>query len=112
MIRLSHILLTLLLPAAAIAQGHRHGTQDQVHTSAQAVRPSPYAGMESREIKILSKKDIDDLRRGAGWGLALAAELNGVPGPAHLLELKEEIGLSSSQISAVKEIFVTMQSEA
>ena len=65
---------------------------------------SPYAGEEARVIKSLSAKDIDDLLNGRGWGLAKSAELNGVPGPAHLLEMKSEIGLSSEQVSAIKAI--------
>jgi hypothetical protein len=62
---------------------------------AQTAGQSAYAGFEARDIKALSESDLDDLRRGAGWGLALAAELNGVPGPAHLLELQDRIGLSA-----------------
>ena len=62
---------------------------------------SPYAGEEARVIKSLWAKDIDDLLNGRGWGLAKPAELNGVPGPVHLLELKSEIGLSSEQVSAI-----------
>lgn len=112
MIRSSHLLLALLLPAAAVAQGHGHGTHGQAHAPGQAVISSPYAGMETREIKTLSEQDIADLRRGAGWGLALAAELNGVPGPAHLLELKNEIALSADQVSAIEAIFAAMQAEA
>jgi hypothetical protein len=73
---------------------------------------SPYAGLETREIKSLSKTDIEELRRGGGWGLALAAELNGVPGPAHLLELKDAIGLSPKQITEIEVIFSEMQAEA
>jgi len=90
---------TLLLPAA---------TADQ----AAAATASPYAGMESREIKSLSAEDIEDLRAGRGWGLALAAELNGVPGPSHLLELQEELGLSPDQIAAIEAIFAAMKAEA
>ena len=56
---------------------------------------SKYAGEEKREIKSLSETDIEELKNGKGWGLAKAAELNGLPGPAHLLEMKEEINLSA-----------------
>jgi len=89
-------LLAVLWPLATAAQ-HSH---------------SAYAGMENRNIKSLSESDLEDLRRGAGWGLALAAELNGVPGPAHLLELKDQIGLSAEQVRAIEEIFAQMKSEA
>ena len=63
--------------------------------------PSPYAGEESRAVKSLSAEDIAELRRGGGWGLARAAELNGMPGPIHLLELKDDIPLTREQVSAI-----------
>ncbi len=50
-----------------------------------------YSGQEKRIIKSLSPDDMAELRREGGWGLAKAAELNGVPGPVHLLEMKEAI---------------------
>ena len=73
---------------------------------------SPYAGMQDRAIKSLSDADIRELRRGGGWGLALPAELNGVPGPAHLLELREQIPLTPEQASAVQALFDDMQESA
>ncbi|WP_210163128.1 hypothetical protein [Salinarimonas rosea] len=79
---------------------------------AQHASPSPYAGAERRAIKSLSQEDLDELRRGGGWGLALAAELNGVPGPAHLLELKDAIGLTAEQVAAIEAIHAQMRSEA
>lgn len=45
-------------------------------------------------------------------GLALAAELNGVPGPAHVLELKEALDLDAAQIAAIEGIFANMQADA
>ena len=73
---------------------------------------SPYAGLGTREIMSLSEEDIKALRQGSGWGLALPAELNGVPGPVHLLELKEELVLSEDQISAIEAIQAEMRAEA
>jgi len=73
---------------------------------------SPYAGEEARVIKSLSAKDIDDLLNGRGWGLARPAELNGVPGPAHLLEMKSEINLSAEQVSAIEVIWSEMNQNA
>lgn len=73
---------------------------------------SRYAGFETRAIKSLSETDLEELRRGGGWGLALAAELNGVPGPAHLLELRDEVQLSADQVAAIQAIFDEMQSDA
>ena len=56
--------------------------------SANAETPTgPYAGQRQRSIKALSESDITGLRSGNGAGFAKAAELNGYPGPAHVLEL-------------------------
>ncbi len=73
---------------------------------------SPYAGMQERKIKSLSEDDLKQLRRGAGWGLALPAELNGMPGPAHVLELKDELSLSAKQVEEVQSLFDDMKRQA
>lgn len=73
---------------------------------------SKYVGQENRAIKSLSANDIAELRRGGGWGLAKAAELNGVPGPAHLLEMKEEIPLTETQVEAITSVYRRMRSDA
>jgi Spy/CpxP family protein refolding chaperone len=73
---------------------------------------SPYAGEEKREIKTLSPEDVEELRQGRGWGLARAAELNGLPGPAHLLEMADEINLSAGQRAEVQALFEEMQKAA
>ncbi len=73
---------------------------------------SKYAGQEKRMIKSLSADDIAELQKGAGWGLAKAAELNGVPGPAHLLELKHEINLTPEQIEKIQVIHDQMKTDA
>lgn len=73
---------------------------------------SKYAGQEKRTIKSLSADDIAELRDGRGWGLAKAAELNGVPGPVHLLEAKNEIGLTAEQTRKIQALFDQMKTEA
>lgn len=73
---------------------------------------SHYSGEESRAIKSLSPDDIAELKRGGGWGLAKAAELNGVPGPAHLLELKDEIPLTAEQTKEIEAIYNQMKQSA
>ncbi|NNE83879.1 MAG: hypothetical protein HKN28_07895, partial [Alphaproteobacteria bacterium] len=80
--------------------------------SAAETKPSPYAGQETRQIKSLSAQDIDDLRNGRGWGLAKAAELNGVPGPTHLLDLADDIGLDAAQVAKLRAIKQAMTAQA
>jgi len=73
---------------------------------------SPYAGEQSPAIKALSAKEVDDLRAGAGMGYAKAAELNGYPGPMHVLELSSRLGLSAGQQAAVEKILREHKAEA
>ncbi|WP_227258127.1 hypothetical protein [Kangsaoukella pontilimi] len=73
---------------------------------------APYAGLDSREIAALSEDDIAEIEAGQGWGLALPAELNGVPGPTHLIELAAEIGLTEDQISGLTVIRDEMRRDA
>ena len=76
-----------------------------------ALAQTPYAGMQTRSIKALSDQQIADLRAGRGMGLALAAELNGYPGPSHLLELSDKLGLSDAQQNNARNMFEAMKAE-
>jgi hypothetical protein len=67
----------------------------------------PYSGMQSRPIKA----QVADLKAGRGMGLALAAELNGYPGPSHLVELSDQLGLTAEQLSSLKGMFDAMKAE-
>ncbi len=73
---------------------------------------TPYAGMQTRPIKALSEQQVADLQVGRGMGLALAAELNGYPGPSHVLELADKLSLSAEQRDAVQRLFNTMKQES
>lgn len=77
-----------------------------------AAAQQPYAGLQTRALKALSEQQIDDLRNGRGMGMALAAELNGYPGPVHVLELADRLGLSEAQRSKVSTLFEAMKAEA
>lgn len=73
---------------------------------------APYASMQQREIKALSDEQVQGYRDGAGMGLALPAELNGYPGPKHVLELAEQLELKDGQREAVRAIFERMKKRA
>jgi hypothetical protein len=79
--------------------------------TAWAQHPQPYAGLQTRSIKSLSDQQIADLEAGRGMGLALAAELNGYPGPSHVLELATELGLTEAQRARVAAQFAAMKAE-
>ncbi|MDX1499605.1 MAG: hypothetical protein R3176_06895 [Woeseiaceae bacterium] len=77
-----------------------------------AAERSPYAGQETRAIKTLSAGGIEALEKGEGMGFAKAAELNGYPGPRHVLDLAEQLGLTAEQHRQTTELFETMRSRA
>jgi len=72
----------------------------------------PYAGQQARAIKSLSDDDIAALRKGEGMGMAKAAELNGYPGPKHVLQLAVKLGLTEIQQRDVQAIFDRMSAAA
>src|SRR5947208_295022 len=69
-------ILALVLAATAFAVPVRADNQS-----------APYAGQQARSIKSLSAEDVAALLKGEGMGMAKAAELNGYPGPVHVLTL-------------------------
>ena len=78
-----------LLAGAAMAQDHQH-------------KHAPYAGMQNRDVKALTEQQVADLRAGRGMGMALPAELNGYPGPMHVLELADRLSFSADQRERVQ----------
>ncbi|WP_420392881.1 Spy/CpxP family protein refolding chaperone [Acuticoccus sp.] len=60
----------------------------------------------------LSNAEAEDLLNGRGMGLALAAELNGYPGPMHVLELAEELSMTAEVHQRTQALFAAMKEEA
>jgi Spy/CpxP family protein refolding chaperone len=79
---------------------------------AQGAAPSPYTGEQSRPIKALSAEETAALLAGKGMGLAKAAELNGYPGPAHVLDLAAQLRLSDAQRTQTQALFAAMETKA
>lgn len=72
----------------------------------------PYAGLEKRKIKALSMDRMEGLMAGKGIGYALAAELNKYPGPLHVLDMANDLGLSVEQQKKVRTLFDQMKAKA
>ncbi len=95
------VLILAVTPAQAQHVGHGlHGGS------------SPYAGWQTREIKMLSDDQIADLQAGRGMSLALSAELNGYPGPTHVLELADHLQLSAGQREKTETLLAEMKKES
>jgi hypothetical protein len=73
---------------------------------------SPYAGQETREIKALSRDEINGYLSGDGMSFAKAAELNHYPGPKHVLEWADKLQLSEEQRRRSQTVFEDMKAKA
>jgi Spy/CpxP family protein refolding chaperone len=95
-----------LMATLAFAQSqHHHGKHHK-----QAAQP--YAGQQTRAVASLADEEVQGFLDGRGMGLARAAELNGHPGPMHVLEMAEELKLTAEQRKAVKAAFDRMKAKA
>jgi Spy/CpxP family protein refolding chaperone len=99
---LAGCLLMLSLGSPAAAQ----------HGSGGGPPAAPYAGQERRAVTSLSEQDIADLEAGRGWGLAKPAEINGFPGPLHVLELADALRLTPEQRTMVQKVYEAMKANA
>lgn len=83
--------------------------EDHGHGSTPAA-VSTYAGRydSTTMIRSLTPEEIVQIERGEGAGFALPAELNGVPGPRHVLDLADELQLSHHQVTQVQAVYDEM----
>lgn len=77
-----------------------------------AQHATPYAGLQQRDIRALSPQQIEDLLAGRGMTLALPAELNGWPGPMHVLELAAPLRLTAEQRRETEALMAAHRAEA
>ncbi|MBI2618754.1 MAG: hypothetical protein HYW57_01585 [Ignavibacteriales bacterium] len=73
---------------------------------------SPYLGLETREIKALSDAEMKSYLEGGGMGFAKAAELNSYPGPRHVLDAADQLGVSNGVKQRIGVSFDKMHAEA
>jgi Spy/CpxP family protein refolding chaperone len=80
--------------------------------AASAAERLPYADWQERNIKALSPEQVEDYLEGRGMSMALPAELNGYPGPRHVLDLADELDLTADQLAQTKRLFEDMRLQA
>ena len=73
---------------------------------------SGYVDQQDRALKAYSAAEVSDLRAGKGMGFAKTAELNGYPGPSHVLQHADALGLSADQRSATEQLMTAHRARA
>lgn len=108
------VALSLLIISSGCSGPSQSGATREVaeHSSHHPESGSPYAAHVDRQVKALSPEEVEALQAGEGMGMALAAELNGYPGPKHVLELAPRLGLDPQQLQNVRAIFEAMKENA
>jgi Spy/CpxP family protein refolding chaperone len=103
-IRTTLLALTLAaLPAAA-----------QQHDPTRHAAPAPAADQKSAEAAhhAFLAAERGAIERGEGFGMGMAADQAGYPGPRHILEWKEQLKLGSEQETAVRALMAQMKEKA
>lgn len=99
----------------ATPTGHHSGQEQDIDaTPEETSARSPYADAydPTASIHSLSAEEIEQIRQGGGANLALPAELNGVPGPRHVLDLAEELALTHDQVARIQSVYDQFRADA
>ncbi len=92
------ILLLLALPL---------GAQHEQHMASPPATPQAMA-----QHHAFLEAEHQAIERGEGFGMALAADKNGYPGPKHVLDMKKELKLTPAQETAMKKLMAEMKTKA
>jgi hypothetical protein len=95
------LVLLLFVPACFLLAQH-HGSQPGA-PAAQKTEASHHAFLDMERGAI---------ERGEGFGMAMAADRSGYPGPKHVLELKDELQLTAEQKAGMEKLHAEMKQKA
>lgn len=105
-----YLLVGALLVACSAVHAQNHDGHDMQNMPGMA---APAAATSAASMAGYSPEErAAGLREGRGMGLAMPAEGNGYPGPRHVLEVADQIGLSADQRARTQALFDGMQGKA
>lgn len=90
-------LIVLLLGVAAGAAVPFEAAAQSPRVLPTPGRFAPYVAADGDTAYGLSQREAQGLLAGRGMGMARPAEMNGYPGPLHVLELADELALTPEQ---------------
>jgi Spy/CpxP family protein refolding chaperone len=71
-----------------------------------------FTAMAAERPSGLSPQQVEGLMNGRGMGLSMPAEMNGKPGPLHVLELADALELTETQRQAAGDLVARMKAAA
>ncbi len=108
----AHSLCAVFAFMAVAAFGQTAAEDCPMHKEHATAEKSPYVERSALPIKALSAGTIEAYRNGTGNGMASPAELNGYPGPRHILDLADDLNVTPEQRGAIKAIYDRMHGDA
>lgn len=108
------IAFAALVAVGVLTAAAQDGTPAAGHGARHGGTPTadpPYADRfdPAAAIRSLTPEQVAQIERGEGAGFALPAELNGVPGPRHVLDMARDLGLAREQVARVQTIYDGMR---
>jgi Spy/CpxP family protein refolding chaperone len=102
-----------LVSSPAVAQEHGEsdgdmGGKHQMHGQAQGGMQGMGGGM----LGGVSEQEKEALLKGAGLGAGMIAMMNGYPGPKHVLEMGDELGLTAEQRESIGKTYGKVKAES
>lgn len=103
--RITNVMLALAISALPVAA-------QEVHHDCPQMTGSNHAAHATTNKSGVSDEQRRQYLSGEGMGLAKPAELNHYPGPRHVLDVADKLGLSSDQLTATRALFDDVRTRA
>ncbi len=103
--------LSAVAPMSRLSPAEPRETQSSQHQHTPPITARSTNADETSHHSCLEQERAA-LKRGEGYGMALAADRNGYPGPKHVLDWKAELKLTREQQAAMETLFARMKEQA
>lgn len=92
------------------------GTSNTTHAGTDALQTETHtqhaAAADREQHHACLEEERASIERGEGFGMAMAADHAGYPGPRHVLDLSSELKLTAEQRSAMERVYAAMHEKA
>ncbi len=95
----------------ALALMARAGLVDGAQNSSPGAQAQQHAASMEHHHSCIEEERAS-IERGEGFGMALAADNAGYPGPRHVLDLADKLKLTAEQRSAMEKVYAAMHEKA